>query len=176
MEAEEYDAEQVYEFCRDLEDVTEWFFALCGQAIVGKNKWVKLRYTKRWPEFVSPSCEAFALLALENSKETWKMMAKNEMLEEDAKAEVPRPLYTVGGMRGGKNPGWSDEGKARFKEFLKDVKRTRALDSKKGDQSMENTILEKWKEKHLKKKNSGKEKKPPECQKDSIDRSAAALW
>lgn len=169
-------AAEVVDALRIDKEETSWFFGLCGQAIVGKNKWDELRFSKPWSEYVSPSCEAFMLLALENNEETWDVMASNELQDEENQQEVPKPRYTVGNVRGGKNQGYSARGKSRFKELMKTVAENRKEHNKETGDTVEKQILEIWNEKERETSMKRKENKAPDSQKELIDRNAMHFW
>jgi hypothetical protein len=74
-------------------------------------------------ENCTKSDEAFLLLLLDNSWETWTAYAsKNQEMEastekqqdENMEQLVPVPKCTVGVYSHGRNPGWSEEGKEEF--------------------------------------------------------------
>ena len=149
-------------------EVTVWFFEVVGAAICGAAEWKKARSSKKWTTFVSASCEAFGLLVLENNYETWKVAAANKTKSKDNKDEVPKPLYTIGGNCGGKNLGYSERGKERFRELMKLVKERRALD-KKRQEKIEDAAKKKWTEAGT----QGSRAKKGRGQEDSLEDSVA---
>jgi hypothetical protein len=101
------------------------------ECVAGKREWKKQRETITMASATSPTDEAFALLLLENSYDRWRAMAESE---DGTSREVTK--YTRGKSTGGsrKYEGWTEEGRTRFNELVKFVRKDR-LDNIEWDNS-----------------------------------------
>jgi len=99
------------------------------ECVAGKREWKKQRENVTMASATSPTDEAFALLLLENSYDRWRAMAFSEDGTSDEDTRYTRGK-AVGGSR--KYEGWTEDGRTRFNELVKFVKKDR-LDNREWD-------------------------------------------
>ena len=92
--------------------------------VVGKHVWRNKSWNTKMSELVTVSDEAFALLLLENSWDSWLHLASKEEHDET----VVKLLYTVNGAGTRKNHGWKKEGLLRYVELINIVRNDCAAD------------------------------------------------
>ena len=119
--------------------------------MVGKQHWNAKVSVLLISDFVTFSDEAFALLLIENSWDTWKKAVQDEKSNVDASNARRRGVnglqtkYTCNGAKVRANGGWRKEGHQRFRELKKEVIEDRKNEKAaivKGETSFESVFLE----------------------------------